>query len=554
MLGDAANITIAPLWATSTVSVTRQAGLDYISIFVADPTSTPGGSPADELVATILFTVVYQSEVPTVPAGYIDYSPLDFHNVTLMDHIGPVTTTAPNNGDVNIYALIELPVALFQVTPSNVTLGPEPSIGETFEIDIVISGPTGEGLHSAWYAIGFQCRLFYCPDLLEVVSVEEGPFLKDGPWNLYGTFFTGTVESDGLGPHVLIGNLLLPNATGDWDMTSWPNGTGSIATITFKAIKQECPDPFTCELGLGSLFGEWAIDKNGNYIPIDEGSNVNGTYTMLPFSMPGRVIDLYGGAKNSGYWTGYPDPFPAPYGGQGPDKEMDLVIPQSEITLYAEVTYNWWPVQSKDVGFEIEGPFVKNESDPTQLIPKESGYQRIWLKATARTNGTGIAVLTFRMPWPCDDPENITGIWLITATTSLADEVIIDTMPFYYEHLVNWVSVSTDKYYYTHGECIEVTVTYQTHAMMYYPALFSVALTDDLGVPVTMELVQTEVGGAEWCTWKTDAFTVELCIPKWAYAGYAYIHVNAYDKDPTDGGFAWTPEYTPPPEVQIGPY
>jgi len=550
VIGDAANVTIAPLWAASSVTVTRN-GLDYISIFVGSPTSTPGGSPAaDELVATIKFTVMMQSTVPPAPAGYHDDSPLDFQDVVLMDHIGPVDTTTPSNGEVKIYALISLPMSLFRVDPVDTVLGPAPSIGEEFDIDVVIDGPTSEGLSWAWYLIGVQFRLFYDPSVIEVVSVTEGAFLKDGPWNLHGTFFIGSVQPDGFGPHVMVGDMLLPNSTGGYDMTSWPNGTGTIVTIRFKALVQECPNNFTSALDLGPLFpGNWAIDKDGNWIPIDEASIVNGTYTMLPFSMPGSVIDLYGGAKNAGYWTGYPAPFPVPYGGQGPDHWMDLVIPQSEITLYALATHNWWPVQSKEVGFEIEGPFEKNNSE---LVPKPS-YQ-IWAKLVSTTDSDGVATLVFRMPWPCVDPENITGVWLITATVRIGDDVLIDTMAFYYEYLVTVKSVVTDYYYYTHDDCVEVTISYGTHSVQLYPILFSIVLTDDMGVPVIMELYDnTTIGGACWCTLTEEELIIDLCIPKWAFAGYGYIHVNVFDIDPTEGGFAWCPEY-PPVEIQIGPY
>jgi hypothetical protein len=297
------------------------------------------------------------------------------------------------------------------------------------------------------------------------------------------------------------------------------------------------------------VFGEYGINKDGDYIPFD--APHDGLYTMLPFDMPGRVIDLTGGADNRGYWTGYPDPFPAPFGGQGLNHWMDIVFPQSEITLYANVTYNYWPVQSKDIGFEIEGPFDKLPNGT--LVPRPV-YYKIWAKFTATTDVNGVATITFRMPWPCDNPDMITGVWIITATGTVADVTITDTMPFYYERLLYITSVTTDKFYYTHEECIKVTVTYQTHSVQYYPVLFSVVLTDDLGVPFGMALVNKMVGGATWCTWKVDSFTVTICIPKWAYTGYGHVHVSAFDKDPTDGGFAWAPEYAPAPEFQIGPY
>jgi hypothetical protein len=296
------------------------------------------------------------------------------------------------------------------------------------------------------------------------------------------------------------------------------------------------------------VFGEYFINKNGDYICYS--APHNGLYTMLPFDMPGRVIDLYGGADNRGYWTGYPDPFPAPYGGQGANHWMDIVFPQSEITLHTNITYNYWPVQCKDVGYEIEGPFTKL---PNGTLVRNQ-FTTIWAKFTATTDVNGVATLTYRMPWPCGYAENITGVWIITATGTVADVLIKDTMAFYYERLVYITSVTTDKFYYTHEECIKVTVTYRTHSVQYFPVLFAVVLTDDLGVPFGMALVNVMVGGATFCTWKTGTFTVKICIPKWAYAGYGHVHVSAFDKDPTDGGFAWTPEYAPAPEFQIGPY
>jgi len=552
VLGGESNVTFDGNWGNHSITFTVNpdpAVLDYMDINVSDPTTTPKD---DALVATITFTVMMQSNTPPYPVGYYDGSPLDFSDVVLMDHVGPVDTSAPSNGQVKIYALMTLPMALFKVQPKDTVLGPEPSLGKEFDVNVVIGGPTSEGLSFAWYLIGVQFRLTYDPELLEVVSITEGPFLQDPAWNIHGTFFVGTVESDGLGPHVMVGEMLLPNpSNGIYDQTSWPNGTGSVVTIRFKAIKQECPNNFTCELGLLPLFpGCWALDRTGSWIPIDEASNVNGTYTMLPFSMPGRVLDLYGGAMNDGYWTGYPDPFPAPYGGQGANQWMDLVFPQSEVTLYAYVSYNWWPVQSKPVGFEIEGPYEKL---PNGTLVKKQRWQ-IWAKFTAITDKDGIAKYVYRMPWPCDDPDGITGIWKITATTTLADGIIMDTMIFYYERVVYITKVTTDKFYYIHDEYVEVTVEYETHSVQTYPILFAIVLTDDLGVPFGMATQTGTIGGATFCTWKTAKFTKSILIPKWAYAGYGHVHVSAYDKDPTEGGEPYCDEYTPYPEFQIGPY
>ncbi|MEM2568118.1 MAG: hypothetical protein QXH20_06595, partial [Candidatus Bathyarchaeia archaeon] len=273
---------------------------------------------------------------------------------------------------------------------------------------------------------------------------------------------------------------------------------------------------------------------------------VHGSYTVRRPPRTGRQIDLYGGANNAGHGV-VNAPFPAPYGGQGINESMDLVIPQSEVYLFAKVTYNDWPVQSKIVNFEIEGPFEKDTKG--NLVPKAS--HKIWAKLTAVTNGTGIASIVYRMPWPCEDPYSITGLWKITATCNLYDQIIMDTMIFYYEDLVNITKVTTDKYFYSHGELVSIKVKYASHSMQTYNATFSVVITDEVGVPIAIILKSVVVGGAEFCKLKEGSFTVDLEIPKWAAAGYAYVHVNCFDKDPTEGGFAWCPEYTPPPEIWI---
>jgi hypothetical protein len=78
-------------------------------------------------------------------------------------------------------------------------------------------------------------------------------------------------------------------------------------------------------------------DKNNDDAPpVDWVKTKNGTLTILGWSLAGRIIDLY-------------TQYPAPYGGQGPDNPSDMFWPQKEVWLYANVTYNWWPVQQKDV-------------------------------------------------------------------------------------------------------------------------------------------------------------------------------------------------------------
>jgi len=537
---------IDPFWVTN--EVVQNPGNIFISV---NATSTPSG---DVLVATLTFTVMMQQVAPPYPLYWADVSPLTFAEVFFYDHIGPVTHSQipDDTGTVTVNVLRTLLLPWLEVRPASVVMGPAPSIGEEFTVAVWVTGPDPVHLDENWHVIGAEFRLFYDSTLITPVAITEGTFFTDPLWNLHGTFFTGTHELDGLGDHVLVGEMLLSNDVGVYDQTVWPNGEGPMAFITFKVLWQQCPNNASCVLSIQPLFGsdEWFIDKDGNWVEAMD--PVNGLYTILPFDMPGRVLDIYGGANNRGYWPGYPAPFPAPYGGQGPNHWMDIVFPQSEVTFYANLTYNYWPVQSKDIGFEIEGPFDKLPNGT--LVPRQTPYQFIWAKLTATTGQDGIAVITYRMPWPCDDPDIITGVWQVFATATVGDVTFGDVIMFYYERAVYITKVTTDSFYYTHGQDVCVTVDYSTHSVEMYPVLFSITITDDLGVPFGFITYETMVGGATFCTWKNGTFTVCITIPKWAYAGYGHVHVDAYDKDPTDGGFAWTPEFTPAPEIQIGPY
>ena len=176
------------------------------------------------------------------------------------------------------------------------------------------------------------------------------------------------------------------------------------------------------------------------------------------------------------------------------------------------------------------------------------------MKRTAATGTDGYATIAFEMPWPCDDPESLFGVWTVTATVDISDTRINDTMEFHYDWMVHIYKVTTDMFEYNHCDEVVITIEYGTHAQQMYPALFSVLLMDELIVPVGMALVETEIGGAEFCSLINSTIVVSIHIPKWAFAGIATIHVNAYDRDPTEGGIAWVPEYEPLPTIAIQRY
>ena len=579
-VGGLANVTVDPAW---TGVVQSDAGGVY-SFFGVYTGTAPPLSPSNKvLVATLHFTVVVvQALSPPATAGYFDSSTLVFSGVSFFDHTLPIGAGTPDSGLVKVDAYIVLKLPWLQVDFLNgATVGPGPVIGSTVYVGVDVVNLTQN-----WHTVAIQFRLNYDPTVLTLVSVTEGPFLTNPTWDLYGTW---TYNQNNPGgdftypqPHVIFADLLFPNTTnGIYDQPVFPNApqtpnpetpgvNATVAIFGFQVLQQNCFDGANITTAL-NIFPFWPptddnfVDKDGNYIA--DQPAVNGTLTILGLNEVNQQIDLVGGAVNDGYgvlpavWP-FPYPyveggtvptypaFPAPYGGQGPNAPMDIVFPQSQVFLDAYVTYNYWPVQSKDVGFEIEGPFMKLANGT--LVPAPA-YQ-VWAKLTATSDVNGVASLTYRMPWPCLDPDSITGVWKITATVTIGDTIVNDTMNFYYQRLVYITSVSTDSYSYVHGQCMKITVNYQTHSQEMYPALFAIVASDNMSVPFGFTTYGTMVGGTVFCTWINSTFTVTICIPKWAYAGNGSIQVSVYDKDPTIGGEALAPEYTPEPIFNLYPY
>ncbi|RLE62703.1 MAG: hypothetical protein DRJ47_10295, partial [Thermoprotei archaeon] len=398
-------------------------------LFYVETNKTLSG---DVLVGTVTFNITMQGEYPTVYE-----SPLTFANAKLCDHTLqiPLGPSVPGLVTVEGYLTVHMPH--LEVVPNEVVFGPEPVVGEEFTVSVDI-----KRLHFAWKLIGVQFRMTYCDDMLEVVKVEEGDFFE--PYAPYGTFFCSYVEPDYYGPHILVGTLILPNATGCWDQfppypgaeSGEPGENGTIAKITFKIVKQLGPENLTCAV---NLFDIVMIDVEGKDVPFE--SPVNGTYTCLGISymtLP-RMLDVYGGAVNRGYGS---IPFPAPHGGQGNAKPMDMVIAQSEVTLFAKATYNNWPEVDKIVAFEIIDP-----------------YGNTWAKLSAKTNRSGIATVTFRMPWNwTEDATKYFGEWTVVASSEIADVLVMDYLWFKYDYLVNIWNVTTDKYEYKHLEPVNIEI------------------------------------------------------------------------------------------------
>jgi hypothetical protein len=317
---------------------------------------------------------------------------------------------------------------------------------------------------------------------------------------------------------------------GDWMIT--PDGTificDGIATDLFvkrKAwVSEHGPeDPFhgiAPIVNIASmphperLFSPWYGEEYSVGLP----HTVENAEFCAFFKPPGAWIDVY-------------TQYPPPYGGQGPHNPSDMFWPQKEVLLCANVTYNFWPEQQKDVAFEIKDP-----------------HMNVWGVWYGRTNEDGVACVSVRLPWPCDDPEYYFGVWHVYATVDVACIVVNDTLDFHYDYLVRIFEVTADKEAYKHCEYINLEICYGTHAMQYYNITFTMTATDETGVPFGFDYLMQTIGGAVFCQYAMGCLNLTVHIPKFARAGLAVIYIGALSDFPQNGGSAETPVYT----IEVG--
>ena len=474
-------------------------------------TSLSNGYPdGDGIIAKIEFNITFQHDMGELPDPRECFLNLTNIELTASDDASiEVDEGKVVDGKYRIFAFVAIWDTWFEVqfSPSHeITLGPDYMIGQTFDAIITINNTRG----TLQRMIAYQFVLDYPEDILECVDITQGPFMSQFNSTALGTLFMGFCDIDG---EAIVGELIYPNVTGSTaEWYYFPEGDGVVATITFKIIHQS-PDPFSSTSILGFLNENrtYAVNDSEEKILFDQSLMVNGTVTILGWSLEGRKIDVYAGM--------YEVPYPTPYGGQGLMQDSDMFWPQKQVWLWANVTYNWWPEQNKIVTFEIYSPL---------------GY---FTTLTAVTDENGVAVVSFRIPWPCDEPDSLFGVWTVYASVDIASQVVTDRLRFHYDWLVNIWDVTPDRppgpcSYYKHCDWIEITVNYGSYAMQTYDVKIVVVVTDEVNVPIGTITLETTVGGAEWCSYNNATDIVEIHVVKWAHAGYATIHANV---------FAWNP-------------
>jgi hypothetical protein len=404
------------------------------------------------------------------------------------------------------WAYLEVSPSLNKFTGKNIYKTPF-----TFSVDIMI-----KNVVAGWKLAGTEFVLNYNTSVLDVLSVTVGDFFEPffNPISPPQTFNWSSIDEANGQVAVAYTMLDIPHMLP-------PYGEGKVATITFNATLQEkfptsVKSPLDLDLHTENGMTSYFI----NFIPeeIPYSPEVDGSYELAGYVI-GRVIDVY---------TQYPDP----YGGQGPQAPSDMFWPQKQVDLYANVTYNEWPVQQKAVAFEVK-----------------NNFGTIMTILTGVTNENGTAHVSFRMDWPCTDPEQYFGVWTVTATVDIACIVVNDTLQFHYDYLVHFYKITTTKTDYAHCENVNFNVTFGTYAMQHYLVYFSGTIHDELNYPVITGTVtfNTTIGWGklQWCQRWNSSKVFSIHVDKSVVAGEATIHVSAlYPNLPNAGGYALCPEIT----------
>ncbi len=140
------------------------------------------------------------------------------------------------------------------------------------------------------------------------------------------------------------------------------------------------------------------------------------TGNIISNASSGRVIDIFTQK--------------APFDGKGANQSSDAFEPQELVILYAQVTYNDYPVALKLVAFKVNGP-------PNTL-------ENITVTGSSTTNDSGIAEFSFRIAWPSESPEaKVIGEWNAVATVSIADQTVVDTLTFQVGWIIRITSIAT---------------------------------------------------------------------------------------------------------------
>jgi hypothetical protein len=183
----------------------------------------------------------------------------------------PITTHAfATSGTKNVTLMVRYEDLTTYTTSEFITVAEEPvlrlvpdsivgkHIYDTFTVNVTIVD-----LDANQRFVGAEFRIQYNSTLLDVVSASAGSFILDSRWNKHNVFTIYNVFPEF--NQVVVGVILLPNASGQWE--AFPYGDGTLVTLNFSIAYQERgveKDPLSSCL---VLFNTRLVDDSGMLLP-----------------------------------------------------------------------------------------------------------------------------------------------------------------------------------------------------------------------------------------------------------------------------------------------
>ena len=226
---------------------------------------------------------------------------------------------------------------------------------------------------------------------------------------------------------------------------------------------------------------------------------------VLPFRL---VIDVY-------------TQKPEPYSGRGPNQPSDAFAPQENVILYAEVTYNYEPVENKPVAFTVTDPNGET-----------------FLDRSNPTDQYGVATINFTLP------THLFGIYTVFAAVEVAEKTVNDTLTFKVGWIIEVIEVKTVNQYgepkdsFVKGEQIYFNLKVRNIAFTSRDVTLTVGMLDERGQTIGSADIWTQVPPG------THDFNLilNIVIPQWSLVGQGSAHACAFANWPWMGGTPYCPE------------
>lgn len=293
---------------------------------------------------------------------------------------------------------------------------------------------------------------------------------------------------------------------------------------TFNASKSYDPDGFIVsyewDFGDGTAIVTEAdpitthvYTKPGNYtvtltVTDDDGlyNSTSKPVTVLPYRLG---IDVY-------------TQKPEPYSGKGPNQPSDAFVPLEKVILYAEVTYNYEPVENKLVSFTVTDP-----------------NGELFVSRTNETNSYGIATTSFTLP-----SNPVFGIYTVLAGVEVAEKIANDTLTFRVGWIIEITKIETVDQYgspkinFSRSEEVYFSIDVKNIAFTAKDVTLTVSILDEVGQTIGVSALFTQVfpGAQEFNV------VCNLKISEWCFVGSATAPACALTNWPWNDGTPYCPE------------